>query len=262
MRILNLAETIEDKAQRLREISGRPVYITHDSHPTSLQSILRPKEDSTTLHIAMVYAPEWEPRPYHENRRLSLIEEREAPAGDPKEITARRDAESRAESKRVSEMYRAVGLAVGHGFLSAEIGKCKVPAVLVPYIRDLRRTYGHQKGMYKGIRFWISDSIAASKVVRERWEAGRESAPTTDGVVRDFRRLLPPGRYNGKDDDVSDYYNQYVITDRDPGSCICCHGASGARKHLAHGSYTPTSLICSVCAKTAFSEWMALLEQD
>ena len=47
MRILTPSESLEGKVNHLKEITGRPVYITHDSHPKDLRTLLRPHRINT-----------------------------------------------------------------------------------------------------------------------------------------------------------------------------------------------------------------------
>lgn len=165
---------------------------------------------------------------------------------------------------RYGKIFRTVGLGskfnpndtifVTHGE--------KIPEGLQPYVEPKKvRAGGAVK--YLGVSFMRSELIATPVKLQEKWHRGLKAG--TDEGHTPFVTLQAPGWYNDQPIVTVEQVNRFGMLDTDPGCCTVCRGKSGERRHIAPvqasggGAYLGGHL-CRVCAKEAFAQWAALLD--
>jgi hypothetical protein len=133
-----------------------------------------------------------------------------------------------------------------------------IPDELKKFIFE-RRGYRQKYG--PSISFARSGLIEAPYKEIKEWHLGFDFSDKTDKRST----IQPPGQYSGNPISILQEINRMCFVECDPKHCICCHGNTGERKHLAFsqvaqvGTY-PAGHICLKCLPNATNAWIELLQ--
>lgn len=156
--------------------------------------------------------------------------------------------------------YKDVGLHLGN-ILKIPVNPGKVPAELLPYVRQMPSEYDQSK-IITGIMFALSNKFEAPLVIKNNWSLGPDAEIPIGNKLPTWI-IHAPGQYALFPHMKRDSYCQYAIGIREPGACVVCHGNSGDKVHFGAVNASPElyldGILCRVCFKKASGDWIALM---
>ena len=256
LRILALNESLEQKREQLSVILKKPVYIVaHDSAGTlsSDERYKFPGEDTYRkagiLERNLSSLTGWghcvkkeDGIRYFDLRPSALLYLAYPVVG----ITRSQD-----------DPFTHIGLTRGYSYHTITLSpQTVVPEELKPFVHEYQK-HG-SKTTHQVIRLQFCYEVLAKPLERrEHWHTGSKTEK--------FTTIQPPGQYSGAPLDILGEHNNLGFTNKDPGDCLVCRGASGARQHfgviVSSGGAYLTNLVCKDCFGQAAKDIQALLEK-